>query len=117
MAIPPENGKTVLVTGFNGYIAGVLVQLLLKNGYTIRGTTRRAASAEPLLEGPFAEYKDRIVIYEVPDMTASGAFDECSKGEQTPISNCRSRMKCLITSRRRRNLPHGVAVELHTYGL
>ena len=80
MAIPPSNGKIVLITGINGYIASVLGQLLLSKGYALRGTTRRSATSEPLLKGPYAAYKDRVQIFEVADMTASGAFDEAAKG-------------------------------------
>jgi nucleoside-diphosphate-sugar epimerase len=84
MAIPASNGKTVLVTGINGYIASVLGQLLLSKGYSLRGTTRRLASAEPLLKGPYAAYQKRVKIYEVPDMTVTSAFDEASKGSSIP---------------------------------
>jgi nucleoside-diphosphate-sugar epimerase len=80
MAIPASNGKTVLVTGINGYIASVLGLLLLTKGYSIRGTTRRSASSAPLLTGSYAPYKERVTLYEVPDMTTSGAFDEAAKG-------------------------------------
>jgi nucleoside-diphosphate-sugar epimerase len=80
MAIPASNGKTVLITGINGYIASVLGLHLLEKGYSLRGTSRRVASSEPLLEGPYAPYADRVKIYEVPDMTIDGAFDEASKG-------------------------------------
>jgi len=81
MALPPSNGQTVLITGINGYIASVLGLHLLKKGYTLRGTTRRSASTEPLLKGPYALYKDRFRVYEVPDITVSGAFDEAVKSE------------------------------------
>ncbi|TVY75622.1 putative NADPH-dependent methylglyoxal reductase GRP2, partial [Lachnellula suecica] len=80
MALPASNGKTVLITGIGGYIAGVLGHLLLTKGYNLRGTTRRAASLEPLLKGAYAPYADRIQIYEVPDMAVDGAFDEAAKG-------------------------------------
>lgn len=80
MPIPESNGKTVLITGINGYIAGVLGLHLLSKGYSIRGTSRRAASAEPLLKGPYAPYSERVKIYEVPDMTVDEAFDEAVKG-------------------------------------
>lgn len=80
MSIPESNGKTLLITGINGYIASVLGQLVLSKGYSLRGTTRRAASAEPLLSGPYAAYKDRVEIFEVSDMTVDGAFDEAAKG-------------------------------------
>lgn len=33
-------GKTVVVTGANGFIASWLVKLLLERGYTVRGTVR-----------------------------------------------------------------------------
>ena len=81
MSLPESNGKTVLITGMNGYIASVLGHLLLSKGYSIRGTSRSLASAEPLLNGAYAAYKDRVKIYEVPDMTVSGAFDEAVKGQ------------------------------------
>jgi nucleoside-diphosphate-sugar epimerase len=84
MAIPASNGKNVLITGINGYIASVLGLTLLQKGYSLRGTSRRAASIEPLLKGPYAPYQDRIKVFEVPDMTVAGAFDEAAKG--TPPS-------------------------------
>jgi nucleoside-diphosphate-sugar epimerase len=84
MAIQPSNGKTVLVTGIGGYIAGVLGLLLLQKGYTVRGTTRHAASLERLLKGAYAPYADRVKIYEVPNMTVDGAFDEAAKGISPP---------------------------------
>lgn len=80
MALPNSNGKTVLVTGINGYIASVLGLNLLHKGYHLRGTTRRLSSTDPLLKGPYAPFSDRIKIYEVPDMTIDGAFDEAAKG-------------------------------------
>jgi len=80
MSLPPSNGKTVLITGINGYIASVLGQLLLTKGYSLRGTTRRRSSTEPLLSGPYAPYRDRVKIFEVEDITISGAFDEASHG-------------------------------------
>jgi nucleoside-diphosphate-sugar epimerase len=80
MSLPVSNGKTVLITGINGYIASVLGQLLLTKGYSIRGTTRRSISSEPLLNGPYEPYQNRVKIYEIPDMTVDGAFDEAAKG-------------------------------------
>jgi len=80
MSIAESNGKTVLVTGINGYIASVLGFDLLSKGYNLRGTSRSAASTESLLKGPYAAYGDRVKIYQVPDMTIDGAFDEAAKG-------------------------------------
>ena len=86
MSVSASNGKTVLITGVNGYIASALGNLLLTKGYSLRGTTRRLASTEALLKGPWAPYEERIKIYEVPDMTVSGAFDEAAKGGYHVIS-------------------------------
>jgi NAD(P)-dependent dehydrogenase (short-subunit alcohol dehydrogenase family) len=80
MAIPASNGKTVLITGINGYIASVLGLHLLEKGYSLRGTSRRTTSVEPLLKGPYAAYQDRVKIHEVSDMTVAGAFDEAARG-------------------------------------
>jgi nucleoside-diphosphate-sugar epimerase len=80
MSIPESNGKTLLITGINGYIASVLGQLVLSKGYSLRGTTRRVSSSESLLSGPYAAFKDRVEIFEVSDMTIDGAFDEAAKG-------------------------------------
>lgn len=97
MTVPASNGKTVLITGINGYIASVLGAHLLAKGYSLRGTSRKAASAEPLLKGPYAPYADRIRLYEVPDMTVAGAFDEAVKGAKNPKVSCISHV---LTSHR-----------------
>jgi nucleoside-diphosphate-sugar epimerase len=85
MAISKSNGKTVLVTGINGFIASVLGLRLLEKGYSLRGTTRHVASSEALLHGPYALYKERVKIYEVPDITVDGAFDEAAEGLLPPV--------------------------------
>jgi nucleoside-diphosphate-sugar epimerase len=87
MAIPASNGKTILITGINGYIASVLGLHLLQKGYSLRGTSRRTATVEPLLKGAYAAYQDRVKIYEVPDMTVAGAFDEAAKRITSPFSS------------------------------
>jgi nucleoside-diphosphate-sugar epimerase len=92
MAIPESNGKTVLITGINGYIASVLGMHLLSKGYSLRGTSRKAASAEPLLKGPYAPYANRVKMYEVPDMTVEGAFDEAVKGPKNSLLLPKSRV-------------------------
>jgi nucleoside-diphosphate-sugar epimerase len=80
------NGKVLLVTGINGYIGAVLGSHILAKGYTLRGTARSVSSSKRLLDGPYAQYRDRVEIVEVPDITAEGAFDEAVKGTQfTPI--------------------------------
>lgn len=81
MALPPSNGKILLITGINGYIASVLGHLVLTKGYHLRGTSRSKSSAEALVNGAYAPYKERVEIFEVPDITVSGAFDEAAKGK------------------------------------
>ena len=86
MSLPASNGKTVLLTGINGYIASVLGQLLLSKGYSLRGTTRRKASADSLISGPYAPYAERVRVFEIPDVTIEGAFDEAATGQLSILS-------------------------------
>ncbi|MCJ1285803.1 hypothetical protein MMC26_005144 [Xylographa opegraphella] len=80
MSSPASNDKVVLVSGINGYIASTIGLDLLKKGYTLRGTSRFAHSADALLKGAYRDYVDRVQMVSVPDMTIAGAFDETVKG-------------------------------------
>lgn len=84
MSLPKSDGQTLLITGINGYIASVLGHLLLTKGYSIRGTARKAASTQGLLDGAYSAFKERVEIYEVADMTAAGAFDKAVAGNLQP---------------------------------
>jgi nucleoside-diphosphate-sugar epimerase len=81
----------VLVTGVNGFIAARTAEAFLKAGYSVRGTTRSESSTQGLKDA-LSEYADRLEIYEVPDITVEGAFDEAVKGVDaiahlaTPVS-------------------------------
>lgn len=55
---------------------------LLKNGYTIRGTTRSSHSADALAKGAYAEFRDQVQFVVVEDITIQGAFDEAVRGEK-----------------------------------
>jgi hypothetical protein len=72
----------VLITGVNGYIASVAAKHFLDHGHTVRGTVRKAASAQALIDGPLKDYaaSGKFTIVEVPDITVEGAFDEAVKG-------------------------------------
>ncbi|KAF2849307.1 putative NAD dependent epimerase/dehydratase [Plenodomus tracheiphilus IPT5] len=72
----------VLISGVNGYIAAVAAKHFLDHGYSVRGTVRKATSAEKLIHGPLKSYVDagKFSIVEVPDITIDGAFDEAVKG-------------------------------------
>lgn len=80
MSIPPSNGKIVLISGINGYIASAIGLELLKEGYTLRGTSRSSHGASALLDGAYKMYKDRVQMVSIHDMTVPGAFDEAVKG-------------------------------------
>ncbi|KAK7193181.1 hypothetical protein DPSP01_010022 [Paraphaeosphaeria sporulosa] len=73
---------TVLISGLNGFIAGVTAKYLLDNGYNVRGTVRKSSSATAIVEGPLKSYAESgaLTVVEVPDITIPGAFDEAVKG-------------------------------------
>ncbi|KAK4225699.1 hypothetical protein QBC38DRAFT_253660 [Podospora fimiseda] len=73
-----NNKGTVLLTGLNGYIAGVTAEAFLKAGYSVRGTVRSASSAKTLLDA--LSHYGNLSIVEIPDITKPGAFDEAVKG-------------------------------------
>jgi nucleoside-diphosphate-sugar epimerase len=79
-AVSPKN-EVLVITGINGYLASVLGHILLAKGYSIRGTVRSLRSANALLEGAYAPFKEQVTIYEVPDITVDGAFDDVVRGE------------------------------------
>ncbi|EED16466.1 NAD dependent epimerase/dehydratase, putative [Talaromyces stipitatus ATCC 10500] len=73
----------VLVTAVNGFIASWTAKVFLDAGYNVRGTTRSAKSAATVLEAdPFKEYaaSGRFTIFQVPDITLPGAFDDAVRG-------------------------------------
>ena len=73
---PVPAGGLILVTGASGYIAGVLIQVLLDQGYSVRGTVRSATRHQWMLK----HYGPKFTLVEVPDMAADNAFDEAVKG-------------------------------------
>jgi nucleoside-diphosphate-sugar epimerase len=77
-----NSGQTVLVSGLTGFIAAHIGLDLLKKGYNLRGTSRSTKSVQPLLDGIYKPYADKIEIFEVQDITADGAFDDAVKGTQ-----------------------------------
>jgi nucleoside-diphosphate-sugar epimerase len=80
MSLPPSNGKIVLVSGINGYIASHIGLQLLRKGYTVRGASRSASAKDHLLSDAFKGYEERYEHFEVRDITAPGAFNEAIKG-------------------------------------
>jgi nucleoside-diphosphate-sugar epimerase len=80
MSLPASNGKTVLVSGINGYIASNIGLDLLHKGYTVRGTSRSTSAKDDLLSGAFKGYESRYEHEVIPDITAAGAFDKAVNG-------------------------------------
>jgi len=74
----------VLVTGANGYIAGHVIDALLKSGCAVRGTVRSRPSADGLRTALHRHAKN-LEIVEVPDITVDGAFEEATKGATAVI--------------------------------
>lgn len=74
-----SKGDVVLVTGANGYIASHVVDVLLTEGYNVRGTVR---AAKPWLnnyfDGKYGIGRFETVIVE--GMEAESSFDEAVKG-------------------------------------
>ncbi|KAK4213398.1 hypothetical protein QBC37DRAFT_423043 [Rhypophila decipiens] len=74
----------VLVTGANGYIAGHVIEQLLRAGYAVRGTIRSdprvASAAKRLREALGDQLASRLEIIQVSDITASNAFHDAAKG-------------------------------------
>ncbi|KAJ7606669.1 D-lactaldehyde dehydrogenase [Roridomyces roridus] len=73
-----QSGK-VLVSGANGFVATWVVKSFLDAGVSVRGTVRSAAKGKHL-EKVFRSYGDKFELVVVPDITATGAFDEAVKG-------------------------------------
>jgi nucleoside-diphosphate-sugar epimerase len=66
----------VLITGANGYVAGITVQKFLDAGFRVRGTVRNASKNFWML----SHYGPNFSLAEVPDMAAENAFAEAVKG-------------------------------------
>ncbi|KAI1459463.1 NAD(P)-binding protein [Annulohypoxylon moriforme] len=78
-AIQP--GSLVLVTGVNGFIGSHIADQILQHGYRVRGTVRSMARDQWLKEHFEKKYgPGKFELVEVPDMLASGAFDEVVRG-------------------------------------
>jgi len=71
-------GKTVLVTGANGFVAAHVLNAFLEKGYHVRGTVRSEESAERVRQ-THANYNDQLSFVIVKDITQPGAFDEAVK--------------------------------------
>ncbi|KAK9468408.1 hypothetical protein V1512DRAFT_235199 [Lipomyces arxii] len=68
---------SVLLTGASGFIAAHVLKILIDRGYTVKATVRSQAKADYIKN----QYPDAKLSFSiVPDIAASGAFDEAVKG-------------------------------------
>lgn len=79
----PKTSQLILLTGASGFVAAHILNSLLQYGYKVRGTVRSEATADKvrkthshLLHGD----DGRLAFSIVPDVAATGAFDEAVKG-------------------------------------
>ncbi|CAM6045507.1 unnamed protein product [Sphagnum compactum] len=70
-------GKTVCLTGAEGFIGSWIVKTLLDHGYTVRGTVRNLENSKHLLELPGAS--DRLKLF-VAELMEPGSFDNVVEG-------------------------------------
>jgi len=67
-------GKKVLVSGANGFIGAHVVEVLLKEGYHVRGTVRSQAKADQVY-ALYPQYKDQLEFVFVEDISRIDAFE------------------------------------------
>ncbi|KEF62746.1 uncharacterized protein A1O9_00719 [Exophiala aquamarina CBS 119918] len=74
-------GEWIMVTGANGYIASHIIDILLQNGYRVRGTLRSHEEAPWLAEFFAKEYGEAVFeVAIVTDLTDSAGFDRAARG-------------------------------------
>ncbi|KAA8574443.1 hypothetical protein EYC84_005908 [Monilinia fructicola] len=71
-------GKTILVTGGNGFVAAQILNAFLSRGYNVRTTVRSTDKGETLKHN-FNKYTDQLSYVIVKDIVEEGAFDEAVK--------------------------------------
>ncbi len=76
----PTEGKIILITGINGYVASTVGLSLLQHGYTVRGTSRDPAHEAVLRNGPYKPHSSNFQYVCVADITVPGAFDKAVTG-------------------------------------
>lgn len=70
---------TVLVTGGTGYIAGEVIELLLRRGWQVRTTVRSKAKSEAKLHGRWPGAGDALKVFEA-DLMSDAGWAEANAG-------------------------------------
>ncbi|KAI0454569.1 hypothetical protein F5B21DRAFT_524591 [Xylaria acuta] len=81
-AICPLLQNTILITGLNGYLAGRTAELILREGYRVRGTVRNQVAGEKVKAAllQLGYCSDDIDVVEIPDMCRHGSLDSAAAG-------------------------------------
>jgi nucleoside-diphosphate-sugar epimerase len=69
---------TTLITGANGFVGATMIDMLLAPPYShdeLILVVRRTSSAEQLIAHNPAWPKEKLIVHEVPEISAPGAFD------------------------------------------
>ncbi|KAJ3033588.1 hypothetical protein HDV00_006046 [Rhizophlyctis rosea] len=75
-----QQKEKILVTGASGFIAAHILNILLDQGYSVRGTVRSDAKAEALRKTFAHKAADRLEVVAVGELDKEGVFDEVVKG-------------------------------------
>lgn len=75
-----DKSKPILVTGATGYIAGWIIELLLKQGYTVHATVRDPSKKNKIQHlYDLAEQSSGHIQFFKADLLETGSFDEAMK--------------------------------------
>jgi uncharacterized protein YbjT (DUF2867 family) len=74
--------RTILITGFNGYLAGRTAELVLRAGYRVRGTVRNKLAGKKTKAAlcRLGFHSDDIDVVHVADMCLHDSFDSAADG-------------------------------------
>ncbi|KAI1424377.1 hypothetical protein F5Y12DRAFT_715325 [Xylaria sp. FL1777] len=83
MSTNGESSKgTILITGFNGYLAGRTAELLLREGYRVRGTVRNLLAGEKVKTALCAlgYSADDIEVVQISDICRTDSLESAADG-------------------------------------
>lgn len=83
------SAKTILVTGSNGFVAGLIVSLALEKGYNVRGSVRSESSGSKL-KATFPGYAAQLSTTIVPDITVVESYEHALDDTITEVIHCAS---------------------------
>ncbi|KAI0101560.1 hypothetical protein GGR51DRAFT_332304 [Nemania sp. FL0031] len=83
MSTNEEHPKgTILITGLNGYLAGRTAELVLREGYRVRGTVRNKVAGQKVKValGGLGYCADDVEVVQVADICQQDCFDAAADG-------------------------------------